>query len=131
MHCEVSAPAGEVLREEKLGVRREAHVGWRLNVGQRANLGYRRRYGGRGGFGEVQGVLASYEVAQSEIDDESREQEVGEYQVGYIVEPKEGWWRDAPENLAWREPVAGETNHIEILPFEAEPGLLVPRRRST
>ena len=90
MQGEGSAPAGEVLREEKLGVRREALVGWRLNVGQRASRGYRRRYGGRGGFGEVQGVLASYEVAQSKIEDESRDQEVGEYQVGYIVEPKEG-----------------------------------------
>ena len=77
----------------------------------------------RGGFG---GVVASYEVAQSEIDEEGGEQEVGEYRVGYIVEPAEGWWEGAPENLAWRGPTAEETNHIEILPFEAETGLLVP-----
>ena len=76
--------------------------------------------------GRFGGVLASYEVAQSEIDEEGGEREVGEYRVGYIVEPAEGWWEGAPENLAWREPAAGETNHIEILPFEAETGLLVP-----
>jgi hypothetical protein len=76
--------------------------------------------------GRFGGVVASYEVAQSEIDDEGDEQEVGEYRVGYIVEPAEGWWEGATENLAWCEPAAGETNHIEILPFEAETGLLVP-----
>ena len=70
--------------------------------------------------------MASYGVAQSEIDSEGGEQKVGEYRVGYIVEPAEGWWGGAPENLAFREPAAGETNHIEILPFEAETGLLVP-----
>ena len=76
--------------------------------------------------GRFEGIVASYEVAQSEIDDEGGEQEVGEYRLGYIVEPAEGWWEGATENLAWREPAAGETNHIEILPFEAETGLLVP-----
>lgn len=80
----------------------------------------------RSASGSFRGVVASYEVAQSEIDDEGGEQEVGEYRVGYIVEPAEGWWEGAPENLAWREPAAGETNHIEILPFEQETGLLVP-----
>ncbi len=76
--------------------------------------------------GRFGGVVASYEVAQSKIDEEGGEQEVGEYRVGYIVEPAEGWWEGAPGNLAWRGPTAEETNHIEILPFEAETGLLVP-----
>ena len=76
--------------------------------------------------GRFEGIVATYSVAQSEIDEEGGEQEVGEYRVGYIVEPAEGWWDGAPENLVWREPAAGETNHIEILPFEAETGLLVP-----
>ena len=76
--------------------------------------------------GRFGGVVASDEVAQSEIDAEGGEQEIGDYQEGYIVEPAEGWWEGAPENLAFREPAAGETKHIEILPFEAETGLLVP-----
>lgn len=76
--------------------------------------------------GRFEGIVATYSVAQSEIDEEGGEQEVGEYRVGYIVEPAEGWWDGAPENLVWREPAAGETNHIEILPFETETGLLVP-----
>ena len=50
------------------------------------------------------GILASYEVAQSEIDEEGGEQEVGEYRVGYIVEPAEGWWEGPPGNLTWRGP---------------------------
>jgi hypothetical protein len=49
--------------------------------------------------------------------------------VVYIVDPAEGWWEGAPEELAWREPAAGETNHTVILPFEAETGPLVPGRR--
>ncbi len=79
-----------------------------------------------GASGELQGVLASYEAAQSEIDEKAGEQEVGEYQVAYIVESGEGWWEGEPESLEWREPAAGETNHIEILPFEAKTGQMIP-----
>lgn len=81
--------------------------------------------------GRFQGVVASYEVAQSEIDEEGSEQEVGEYRVGYIVELAEGWWEGTPGSLTWREPASGETNHVEILPFEAETGLLVPGMQIT
>ena len=82
-----------------------------------------------GGESEFRGVTDSYAVAQEEIDAEGGEQEVGEYRVGYIVEPAEGWWDGDPTALQLREPVGGETNHIEILPFEAETGLLVPGMR--
>ena len=89
--------------------------------------------GGSGGTaGEdsrFQGVVDSYAVAQPEIDAEGGEQEVGEYRVGYIVEPAEGWWDGDPTALQWRAPSSEETNHIEILPFEAETGLLVPGMR--
>jgi len=90
--------------------------------------------GGSGGTvaGEdsrFQGVVDSYAVAQSEIDAEGGEQEVGEYRVGYIVEPAEGWWDGDPTALQWRAPSGEETNHIEILPFEAETGVLVPGMR--
>ena len=80
---------------------------------------------------EFQGVIDSYGTAQAEIDGEGGEQEVGDYRVGYIVEPAEGWWEGSPANLTFREPAAGETNHIEILPFEAEPGLLVSGTEGT
>jgi hypothetical protein len=76
--------------------------------------------------GTFQGVVDSYEVAQREIKEEGGEQRVGEYRVGYIIEPAEGWWEGDPQNLTWREPAPGETNHIEILPFEVGSGLLVP-----
>jgi hypothetical protein len=87
--------------------------------------------GGSASHGKFQGVVTSYEVAQSEIEEDGGEKAVGEYRVGYIVEPAEGWWEGPPGNLTWREPAAGETNHIEILPFEAETGLLVPNMQGT
>ena len=80
---------------------------------------------------EFQGVIDSYATAQAEIDAEGGEQEVGDYRVGYIVEPAEPWWEGDSGNLALREPGAGETNHIEILPFEARTGLLIPYMEGT
>jgi len=56
-------------------------------------------------------------VAQSEIDAEGSEQEVGEYRVGYVVQPAEGWWEGALENLAWREPIGGATRYLRIPPL--------------
>ncbi len=80
---------------------------------------------------EFQGIVDSYGTAQVEIDGEGGEQEVGDYRVGYIVEPAEPWWEGDPGNLTFREPAPGETNHIEILPFEAETGLLIPYMEGT
>lgn len=74
----------------------------------------------------LQGVMDSYLLAQEEISSEGGETETGEYRVGYIVEPAEGWWEGDPQDPEWREPAAGETNHIEILPFDRETGLLIP-----
>ncbi len=76
-----------------------------------------------------QGVVGSYAVAQEEIEEAGGEQEVGAYRVGYMVEPAEGWWDGDPTVLQWRGPSGAETNHVEILPFEAESGLLVPDMR--
>jgi Fe2+ transport protein len=75
---------------------------------------------------EFQGVVDSYAVAHEEIEAEGGEKVVGPYRVGYIVESAEGWWEGDPENLEWREPTPGETNHLEILPFDVETGELVP-----
>ncbi|MDQ4062953.1 MAG: iron transporter [Actinomycetota bacterium] len=125
-------------------------LSWRISLGVLALLvvgllaapGYEQRAAGQektgggsasgggkektGGDSEFQGVTDSYGVAQEEIEAEGGEQEAGEYRVGYIVEPAEGWWDGDPTVLQWRGPSGGETNHIEILPFEAESGLLVP-----
>ncbi len=80
---------------------------------------------------EFQGVVESYGTGQAEIDAEGGEQEVGDYRVGYIVEPAEPWWEGDPGSLEFREPAPGETNHIEILPFEAATGLLIPNMEGT
>lgn len=87
--------------------------------------------GGAASSEELEGVVASYEVARSEIEAEGGEQEVGDYRVGYIVEPAEPWWEGDPGNLTLREPASGETNHLEILPFEARTGLLIPYMEGT
>lgn len=83
------------------------------------------------GHSEFEGVVDSYSVAHEEIEEEGGEQEVGPYRVGYIVEPAEGWWGSDPEDLQWREPRDGETNHIEILPYDKESGLLIPEAKIT
>ncbi len=71
-------------------------------------------------------VVASYSVAQEEIEEAGGEKEVGLYRVGFVVESAEGWWEGEGTNLQWRDPAASETNHLEILPFDKESGLLVP-----
>lgn len=74
----------------------------------------------------LRGVTDSYTIAHEEIEAEGGEKEAGPYRVGYIVEPAEGWWEGKPGDLQWREPLSGETNHLEILPFDAKTGVLVP-----
>ncbi|HET7481152.1 MAG TPA: iron transporter [Rubrobacteraceae bacterium] len=75
----------------------------------------------------LRGVVDSYKLAHEEIEAEGGEKDAGGYEIGYIVEPAEGWWEGDPGDLTWRGPRGGETNHIEILPFDAETGLLVPQ----
>ncbi len=78
------------------------------------------------GDSELSNVVASYSVAQEEIEEAGGEKTVGEYRIGYIVEDAEGWWEGEAGDLQWRGPASGETKHIEILPFDKESGLLVP-----
>ncbi|TCJ15591.1 hypothetical protein E0L93_12245 [Rubrobacter taiwanensis] len=80
---------------------------------------------------DFQGIVDSYAIAQEEISSEGGLKEVGPYLVGYIVEPAEGWWEGEPNRLRWREPEAGETNHIEVLPFDPDTGLLIPEMSIT
>jgi hypothetical protein len=56
---------------------------------------------------------------------------VDDHRVGSIVEQPEARWEEDPGNPALREPGSGETNHIEILPFEAGTGLLIPYTEGT
>lgn len=71
-------------------------------------------------------VAASYAIAQEEIEEAGGEKLVGDYRVGYIVESAEGWWQVEADNLGWRDSAQAETNHIEILPYDAQTGLLIP-----
>lgn len=78
------------------------------------------------GGSEFSGVVASYAVGREEIEEAGGEKSVGDYRIGYIVEDAEGWWEGEADDLQWREPALGETNHIEILPYDKETGLLIP-----
>lgn len=73
--------------------------------------------------GEVpEGVAEQYATIEEEVAAEGGEVESGPWRIAYIVEPAEPWFADGP----FREPASGETHHIEILPFEADGGRLVP-----
>lgn len=74
----------------------------------------------------LSGVDAAYSKAQEEIEEAGGEKTAGGYRVGYIVEDAEGWWEGEAGSLRWRDPASDETNHIEILPYDKETGLLVP-----
>jgi len=68
------------------------------------------------------GVAAQYATIEEEVGAEGGETESGPWRIAYIVEPAEPWF----EGERFREPAAGETHHIEILPIEAETGRVVP-----
>ncbi len=72
------------------------------------------------------GVANEYTQVNEEIRNEGGETTVGEWRIGYIVEPAEAWHQVMNGNRSYREPVAGETHHIEIVPFEASSGRIVP-----
>lgn len=72
------------------------------------------------------GVAAQYATVAQEIRDEGGETTVGEWRIGYIVEKAEAWHQVINGNRSYREPVSGETHHIEIVPFEASTGRIVP-----
>lgn len=60
-----------------------------------------------------------------EISEEGGEKESGDWRVAYIVEPAEMWWEVRKGQQVMRDIAVGETNHIEILPFDAKTGKLV------
>lgn len=72
------------------------------------------------------GVAAQYTQLAEEIAAEGGETESGPWRIGYIVEPAEPWYVPEGGDYRFREPAAGETHHIEIIPFEAATGRVVP-----
>lgn len=80
-----------------------------------------------GGAADVpQGVATQYATLQREISERGGETTSGAWRVGYIVEAAEPWFEPTGDSYHYREPAAGETNHIEIIPFEAATGRIVP-----
>lgn len=71
------------------------------------------------------GVAEQYAVMEEEIAAEGGEMTSGDWRVTYIVEPAEPWFEDGTAD-SFREPAAGETHHIEIIPFEKATGRVVP-----
>jgi hypothetical protein len=77
--------------------------------------------------GEVpEGVAAQYATLTEEIAAEGGRTTSGDWEVAYIVEPAEPWFETTDGNPTRREPAAGETHHLEIIPIEAATGRIVP-----
>ncbi len=72
------------------------------------------------------GVVAEYETMAAEIAAEGGQRTSGKWRVGYIVEAAESWFETRGGKQVFRPVAGGETHHIEILPFEAATGRLVP-----
>jgi len=72
------------------------------------------------------GVATMYSTVAEEIADRGGETTAGEWRIGYIVEAAEPWFEKHGQHSSFREPRAGETHHIEIIPFEKSTGRIVP-----
>ncbi len=73
-----------------------------------------------------EGVAAEYATMAEEIESAGGQKTQDGWKVGYIVEAAEPWYTSHHGDQHFREPQAGETHHIEILPFEEATGRLVP-----
>lgn len=78
-----------------------------------------------------EGVAREYAAMAEEIEAEGGEATTGQWRVGYIVEGAESWFETESGRQVFRPVAAGETHHIEILPFEAATGRLVPEVPAT
>lgn len=72
------------------------------------------------------GVAEQYAVLAEEVEENGGQQESGDWTVSYIVEAAEPWFESYDGDQRLREPAAGETHHIEIIPQETETGRIVP-----
>ena len=69
-----------------------------------------------------QGVVTQYTVLNEETEAEGGRTTSGDWEVAYIVEPAEAWFETTGEEPTRREPAAGETHHLEIIPIDAATG---------
>ena len=72
------------------------------------------------------GVAEQYETLAAEVAERGGSKRVGEWTVSYIVEAAEPWHEGHADGSHFREPAAGETHHIEIIPTETATGRIVP-----
>ena len=72
------------------------------------------------------GVVEQYDTLAAEVEERGGSKESGEWTVSYIVEAAEPWHEGHGGGSHFREPVAGETHHIEIIPTETATGRIVP-----
>ncbi|MDQ3886275.1 MAG: iron transporter [Actinomycetota bacterium] len=80
----------------------------------------------RGAAQVPKGVVAEYTTLEEEIAAHGGDTTSGPWRVAYIVEEAEPWFVPTGTGYRWRKPVPGETHHIEIIPFEASTGRVVP-----
>ncbi|WP_298586276.1 iron transporter [uncultured Kocuria sp.] len=73
-----------------------------------------------------EGVAAQYATLAAEVEAEGGRTAAGDWEVAYIVEPAEPWFETTDGDPTRREPAAGETHHLEIIPIEAATGRIVP-----
>jgi hypothetical protein len=76
--------------------------------------------------GVPEGVAEQYSVLAEEVEENGGRTESGEWTVSYIVEHAEPWFEAHGGEEHFREPAAGETHHIEIIPTETSTGRIVP-----
>jgi hypothetical protein len=72
------------------------------------------------------GVLTDARQVREEIEHEGGQTVVGDWRIGYIIEEAEPWHEPTGQGFTFRTPAAGETHHIEIIPFEEKTGRVVP-----
>lgn len=73
------------------------------------------------------GVEEQYKVLAEELDEKGQSVESGDWTVNLITEAAEPWHVvESDGSTTFREPAAGETNHIEIIPVETATGRIVP-----
>lgn len=81
-------------------------------------------------FSVADGVTKQYEVLAEEVGARGGSTTSGEWVISYIVEAAEPWFEGHEghegDQQAFREPKAGETHHIEIIPTETATGRIVP-----
>jgi hypothetical protein len=73
------------------------------------------------------GVVEQYSVLADEVAERGGSVQQGDWTVNYIVEAAEPWFEEhGSEHLSYREPQAGETHHIEVIPTETATGRIIP-----